>query len=64
VVDADVAGELMYSSVSLADECVVKPAQAMTSSDSAMYKRNNNGLKTESCGTPQVSTVNVVRTPA
>jgi len=53
----------MYTCVSSAYECAVKPALAIILNSSAVYKGNSNGHMTESCGTLNVNTINVDRTP-
>jgi len=45
VVDADVAGALMYTCVSSVYDCAVKPTLAITLKNSAVYKRNSNWRK-------------------
>jgi len=47
--DADAAGALMYTCVSLAYECPTSPALEMMSNNSAVYNRNSNGPRTEPC---------------
>jgi len=53
--DADAAGALMYTCVSLAYECSTSPALEMMSNNSVVYNRNSNGPRTEPCGTPKSS---------